>query len=103
MIATPHAQWIEVFPELVDLATTGHSDIALVRRLLSALPDGYLDSFLWVEVDRALAGADDEVFRRLAELLEDLGRADELGALVALAEVSDDADIQEVATDFRRM
>ena len=102
MIATPYAQWIEVFPELVDLATTGHSDIALLRQVLSTLPDGYLDSFLWVEVDRALAGADDEVFRRLAELLEDLGRADELGALVALAEVSDDADVREVATDFRR-
>lgn len=102
MNATPYPQWIEVFPDLLDLATTGHSDIGLVRRLLSTLPGGYLDSFLWVEVDRALVAADDEVFRRLAELLSDLGRHDDLRALVALAEASDDADTQEVAADFRR-
>jgi len=47
-----------------------------------------------------LPTADDEEFRRMAELLHHLGLQAELADLLAIAKESDDSDIREVAADF---
>ncbi len=94
----------EVFPTLVELASIGHSDIELVRKVILSLNVDWVLDHIQVEVERILEQSavrpnNYEEFRRLAELL-DMIHSPYLAMLVAKAAVSDDLDIREVAEDF---
>jgi hypothetical protein len=91
----------DLVPELVQAALVSRAEILLpAREALGRLDAGWLSVALDAEVDRALAGADWEVYRRLAELLDRLGQQALLARVVASARAADDEDIQEVAEDF---
>lgn len=88
-----------LLPKLVDLASRTHSNVGLVRDVISRYDRGWLRSALPRLIRAKLLTGGEEEFRRLAELL---ARVDppELGSLVAQAKRSDDAEIREVAQDF---
>lgn len=92
---------VHLFPRLVELSSAGHADIGLVRQVLFLIPTKVRRRDLLNVIKPLLADADDEAFRRFAELLSDLGHSDDLAELVAIAMTSKDADIREVADDFR--
>jgi len=91
-----------LIPELVDAAESAkHAGRA--RGLLARMPARIVRQDVGAEVLRHLEadGADDGVFRRMAELLEYLGLGHELAALVELAAESEDADTRDVASDYQ--
>lgn len=89
----------EVLPELI-VAGLCHRDALLVRGIVGRLPRSVLQSELPPVIEVRLADADDDEFRRLAELLDHLGLDAELAHLVAVARQSEDPDIREVAESF---
>ena len=91
---------IGLLDDLLDLASTGHADIALVRQVIQSVPPGFLDGRLSDAIDARLVDGNDEEFRRFAELLQLLGRDAELAHLVARAMASPDHDVREVGVDF---
>jgi hypothetical protein len=94
---------MELVPQLYQAALISRSDILVpAREALGRVDPGWLSTALAPEVERTLPDADDEVFRRLAELLDHLGQEALLARVVSAAEDSDDEDIREVADDFRR-
>jgi len=89
-----------VFPELVDLCSTGHSDIGLCRTIIKSLPRMWLLERLESEVDEVLARfQSEESFRRFAELYREIDQQ-LLQSLVCRARKSPDSAIREVADDF---
>ncbi len=89
----------ELVPELV-VAGLRPRDALLVREILGRLPRNVLQSHLSPVIRRQLPDAEDDEVRRMAELLKHLGLASELANLVAVAKVSDDPNIREVAADW---
>ena len=89
----------ELLPELV-VAGFRPRDALLVREILGRLPRAALQSLLPPVIHDRLRDAEDDEFRRIAELLKHLGLSDQLADLVAVARVSDDPNIREVADDF---
>lgn len=90
---------LALFPELVQLASVGHADIGLCREVIRSLPRYWVEANLGAEIRPILEHGGGEEYRRLAELLEELG-SDMLDELVARAAASDNADVREVAEDF---
>lgn len=93
----------QLFPILVELASSGHSDIQLVRDALMSLPRDWLETQLWDAIipilDRPVEPW--EEYRRFAELLHEMD-SHLLDDLVALALKHPDPDVREVGTDFTR-
>ena len=85
---------------LVELASTGHSDIDFVRSLLGTFDASVLDGVLWSSIEANLDDRDDEPFRRYAELLQLLSRTEEMHLLLDRAGASANAHIAEVVDDF---
>jgi hypothetical protein len=99
----PDERVMELVPQLYQAALISRSDILVpAREALGRVDSGWLFAALAPEVERTLPDADDEVYRRLAELLDHLGQEALLARVVTAAEDSDDEDILEVADDFRR-
>jgi hypothetical protein len=97
----------DLFSELVDLASVGHSDIGRVRDVIKSMPRQWvLDRIQPVAqavLDRQSAsGAEDryEEFRRFAELFVELDVA-LLRPLVERSLRDKDSDVREVGEDFK--
>jgi hypothetical protein len=89
----------ELLPELV-AAGFRPRDALLVREILGRLPRAVLQSQLPPVIRDRIRNAEDDEFRRLAELLKHLGLSGQLADLVAVAKASDDPNIRQVAEDF---
>jgi hypothetical protein len=91
-----------VFDVLVDQASVGHADIALVRIVISSLGRTWLTEHIEPIANRILDDEnDEECYRRFAELYNDLDR-DLLRRLVKKAAASNDPGIIEVAENFSK-
>lgn len=92
----------EVLPALEPLLLVSHSLLQECRRVLLRLPRGEVLDYLQHLTSAVIAdpAADDEAYRRLAELLRTVGADRALGRLVAAAALSTDPDVREVAEDF---
>jgi hypothetical protein len=92
-----------LLPALFHSATSTHSQVGLARDVLGRLDSGWLSVALVPLVESAFAreSVDWSDYRRLAETLAELGQHDLLAGVVKRAAASDDADIREVAEDFR--
>lgn len=91
----------EMFPMLVELASTAHGNIQLARDVLLSLDRQWLLEHIPAEIERILRqSATYEEYRRFAELL-DMVRSPYLATLVEKAAMSTDPDIREVADDYR--
>ena len=92
---------LQVLPELVDIAAHSHRDALLARQAIGRLPYEAVARRLSDVVMPRLPTADDDEYRRLAELLDHLGLYDLLRTLVDAALASDDVNTREVGEDFR--
>lgn len=94
----------QLLPELFQLASVSHSLIGEVRRCIRRVPRErlavQLESLVCQLVDDSNSGY--EAYRRIAELLREIGCWPVLDILVHAARASSDADIREVADDFGR-
>lgn len=86
--------------DLVVAASESHRDARLARELLGRLSRRDLQDLVPPVVFSRLDDADDDTYRRLAELLAYLGLHRALEELCELALASDDPGIREVAADF---
>lgn len=95
----PVKERMELFEELVELASFGHSDISLCRDIIVNLPKEFLLSYIENTAEKLLAIGTDEEYRRLLELYilidENLTRKLALRALE-----NDVEDIREAGEDF---
>lgn len=91
------------FSNLMDLATVGHCDIGQVRAIIRSLPREWLLANLGPHVELLLARDDAETYRRLAELLCDIGDQASLTKLIDRARMSSDPNILEIAQDFEEL
>jgi hypothetical protein len=93
-----------VLPALFRAATSTHAQVGLARNVLGRIDSGWLSTALIPMVDSVLANesSDWSDYRRLAEVLADLGQQRLLVSVVERAAQSADEDIREVAEDFRR-
>jgi hypothetical protein len=92
-----------VFPELVDAASVGHSDIDICRAVIKAMPRKWVLAHIEPLVDRVIASDpnDDEFYRRYAELYLELD--DELlRRLIDRMAQSESPMIREIAEDFQK-
>lgn len=96
-----HAIVRAVVADLVWLAVS-HRYALQTRQILGRLSHADVADRVPPAVWRQLEETpDDDAYRRMAELLDHLGLADALEELCRRAAASDDADIREVAADFR--
>lgn len=90
---------VELIAPVVE-ASLSHRDALLAREVVARLPYRQYARHVPPQIDRLLADADHDTYRRLAELLDHLGLHDELDRLCALAATHPDPDVREVAEDF---
>lgn len=88
----------ELFDDLLRLASVGHSDIALVRQAIFALPRSWVLPKIERRAESLLQTGTDEEYRRLLELYIDLD-LDLTHRLATRALQSDDPDIHEAGED----
>lgn len=89
-----------VFARLVDLASVGHSDIALVRSVILNMERPWVVSNIEPLVDVILEQGDEEEYRRFAELFAELDEG-LLRRHVERCLRSPSSDVREVGDDFR--
>jgi hypothetical protein len=89
----------DVIEPLVAVSVS-HRYARLTREVLGRLPYDHAAELVAPVVLSRLDDADDDEYRRLAELLDHLGLYDALGQLCLRAAGSDDPHIKEVAVDF---
>jgi hypothetical protein len=95
-----------VFPDLVELAAVGHSDIALCRTVIKSIPLGWVRSNIWSAMAsslKSLSGrleVEEEAYRRYAELLREIDQ-DLLKMHVEDALRHSNEGVREVGIDFR--
>jgi hypothetical protein len=97
------SSWTDRFvADLLRLAIVTHPEIGTTRRLLASADPDRIDESIGPFTERVIADPAStwEEYRRLAELLDELGRAGLLRRLVEAAQASSDPDIREVADDF---
>jgi hypothetical protein len=88
-------------PELVELSVS-HANADIIRQILGRVARSELEEVIGPIVNNRLGQADDDEYRRLAELLDHLGMGKSLALLVTSANRSADPDIREVGEDFAR-
>ena len=98
-LSTIPADGSAVLPELVSWSTS-HRWALAARQAIDRIPSDRLLPLLQPLVVDRLDSADDDEYRRLAELLAHINAWALLGALVARAIATDDPDTQEVGQDF---
>jgi hypothetical protein len=98
--------WLEpevtlaLFDDVVRVAAHTQRDALLTRQVLGRLPRRMLVERIDPIVDQLLAAADDDVYRRLAELMRHLGLDSTLARIVDRALASTDPNIRDVGSDF---
>jgi hypothetical protein len=90
----------ELFDDLIDVASVGHSDIELVRQVILSFPQSYLFSQIESSAEIVLENGTDEEYRRLLELYLEVDIS-LVRRLVDKALKSSDPDIYEVGEDFQ--
>ncbi|MFE2330254.1 hypothetical protein ACFXD5_41205 [Streptomyces sp. NPDC059385] len=90
---------LALLPELVGWSTS-HRWALAARQAIDRIPRDHLIPLLEPLILNQLDTADDDEYRRFAELLAHIGAWDLLGWLVTQAQSSDDPHTQEVAGDF---
>ena len=89
-----------LFSELINLVSVGHSDIKLVRNTILSFDKKWLLDNIETQAESVLENGTDEEYRRLLELYIQLD--DGLTQrLIAKALQHSDIDIQEVGEDFK--
>jgi hypothetical protein len=90
----------ELLPDLLKLASVGHSDVVLAREAILSIRDR---AWLLETIDpiarKLLEAGDEEEYRRLAELYEDLD-TNLLQRHLERCRSHPDPDVREVAEDF---
>jgi hypothetical protein len=89
----------QVADQVVEAAES-HRDARLARELLGRLPRKESQALIPPLVSARLEHADDDAYRRLAELLVHLDLKGALDELRARAASSDNPSVREIATDF---
>jgi hypothetical protein len=87
------------FDDLLPLASWGHGDIELVRRIILSLSRDYVLNNIEGMSTAILSGGDDEQFRCLLKLFEMLDK-DILKKFINKALNTENPEIQEVGKDF---
>ncbi|MDV9187793.1 hypothetical protein R6L23_06130 [Streptomyces sp. SR27] len=98
-LAALSADGSELLPELVGW-TTSHRWALSARQAIDRIPRDRLLPLLEPLILDRLDSADDDEYRRFAELLAHIEAWDLLGQLAARAFTSDNPDTREVAEDF---
>jgi hypothetical protein len=98
----PHLREDEVrqlFDPLVRLCSVGHGDIVACRAAIRALPRDWVVDRIEASAEPVLAAGDDEEYRRLLELYDDLdpGLTQRLAVRAA---AHDDPHVREAGRDF---
>ena len=91
---------LDLVDRLVLIAAMSHRDALVVRQILGRLPRVQLTDPLAAVVTTRLQTADDDEYRRLAELARHLGQEALLRDVVRSALASSDRHIREVGSDF---
>jgi hypothetical protein len=89
----------QVLPELLQ-AGLRHRDAVLVREIIGRLPRRVLAIDLPPLIEDRMSTADEDEFRRMAELLDHLGLVEALNSIVQQAMEGDDPGIRDAAEDF---
>lgn len=89
----------QLFDDLVDLASVGHADIALCRKVILSLPRDWVVSHIESSAEPLLYQGTYEEYRRLLELYIDIDH-DLAYRLATRALQNNDADIREAGEDF---
>ncbi len=90
----------DLFDDLIDLASVGHSDIELVRQVILSFPQSYLLAKIESSAEIFLGNGTDEEYRRLLELYLEIDIS-LVRRLIDRALKSSDPDIYEVGEDFQ--
>jgi hypothetical protein len=90
----------QLFDDLLELASVGHSDIAAARAAIMQLPREWVVSIIETRAERLLSGPEPwEEYRRLLELYTDLD-PELTRRLASRAKQHDDPDVKETGADF---
>lgn len=92
---------LEVLDQVVAIAAQSHRDALLARQVVGRLDRDTVREQLRSIILNRLGEADDDEYRRLAELLRHIGDASTLDELTARALASTDPKIREVGDDFK--
>lgn len=90
----------DLFDDLIDLASVGHSDIELVRKVILSFPKNYVLAQIESSAEIFLENGTDEEYRRLLELYLEIDIS-LVRRLIDRALKSSDSDIYEVGEDFQ--
>ena len=90
----------DLFDDLIDSASVGHSDIELVRQVILSFPQSYLLDQIESSAEIVLENGTDEEYRRLLELYLEIDIS-LVRRLIDRALKSSDPDIHEVGEDFQ--
>jgi hypothetical protein len=88
-----------LFDDLVRLASVGHADVTLCRDAIRSLPREWVLAHIEASAEPLLLAGDEEEYRRLLELYEQLD-ADLTRRLATRAARDDRADVREAGNDF---
>lgn len=99
LASMPTRRSLAVAGQLLE-ASESHRDAVIARELLGRVRRDELERTIAPLILARLHDADDDAFRRLAELVRHLGLDDTLAELRVRAERSENPAIREVADDF---
>jgi hypothetical protein len=101
LLANLHPDYTVALADPLATRALSHRDALLVRQVFGRLPHheavDVVPAAVWRQLGRT---ADDDAYRRLAELLDHLGLDDALRELAEAALRSDDPAIREVGEEF---
>jgi len=95
---TPHFSQ-GLFNKLIQLASVGHADIELVRKVILSFPKIWLLNHIENSAEPVLKQGKEEEYRRLLELYINIDQ-ELTQRLIRQALENDDPDIREVGEDF---
>jgi hypothetical protein len=89
-----------ILDDLIEVASVGHSDIELCRKVILALPQKWLLSNIEESLYKALSNGEEEEYRRLMELCILLSNS-LLEKLINKALLHPDDNVKEVGIEFQ--
>jgi hypothetical protein len=98
------AERMELFPDVVHLASWGHGMVQAARDAICALPREWVLSHIEAVVEPLLASSDEqgqfEEYRRFLELYQQLGDRNLIQRLAELSLQHPDEDVREAGAEF---